>query len=351
MYHVILAGGSGTRFWPYSRKTKPKQMLKILGNQSMISLTIDRILEFSSIDKIYIVASKSLCKLIYKEIPDIPQNNLIVEPEGRNTAPAIGLAAIHLYKKDPDATMSIYPADQLIENQEEFISSMNLAEKIAGKNSSLLTIGIVPTYPATGYGYIQYKKNDKNEDCYDVKTFAEKPPYDTAISFIESGDFLWNSGIFVWNAKTILLEIKNLMPDLHDSLSAIYDSINTSDYKIVLKQEWNVIKSESIDYGILEKAKNVCVIPGKFKWIDVGSWKSLFELMKKDDNNYFDGNVITIDTQDSLIISPNKLTAVIGMKDVAIINVNDATLVMPISRSEEVKDIVNLLNKKKKEYL
>ena len=141
------------------------------------------------------------------------------------------------------------------------------------------------------------------------------------------------------------------MPDLHDSLSAIYDSINTSDYKIVLKQEWNVIKSESIDYGILEKAKNVCVIPGKFKWIDVGSWKSLFELMKKDDNNYFDGNVITIDTQDSLIISPNKLTAVIGMKDVAIINVNDATLVMPISRSEEVKDIVNLLNKKKKEYL
>ena len=138
------------------------------------------------------------------------------------------------------------------------------------------------------------------------------------------------------------------MPDLHDSLSAIYDSINTSDYKIVLKQEWNVIKSESIDYGILEKAKNVCVIPGKFKWIDVGSWKSLFELMKKDDNNYFDGNVITIDTQDSLIISPDKLTAVIGMKDVAIINVNDATLVMPISRSEEVKDIVNLLNKKER---
>ena len=288
--------------------------------------------------------------MIYKEVPNIPKNNLIVEPEGMNTAPAIGLAAIHLYKKDPDAIMSIYPADQLIEDQEEFRNAILLAKKIAKKQSTLVTIGVVPTYPATGYGYIQYK-NDDQEDYYQVKTFAEKPPYETAVKFIESGDFLWNSGIFVWKAKTILLEIKTLMPELHDSLSVIYDSINSSDYKIVLKQEWQIIKSESIDYGILEKASNVCSILGRFKWIDIGSWKSLFDLMKKNNNNYFDGNVISIDTKDSLIISPEKLTAVIGMQDVVIINIDDATLVMPISRSEEVKDIVNLLTKEKEKYL
>ena len=223
MYHVILAGGSGTRFWPYSRKNKPKQLLKIIGDKSMIKLTIDRILEFSTIDKIYIVASKTLCGLIYKEIPAISKSNLIVEPEGKNTAPAIGLAAIHLYKKDPNAIMSIYPADQIIENKKKFKTAILLAEKIVDKESSLITIGVTPTYPATGYGYIQY--TDNNKEYHKVKTFAEKPPYETAETFLKSGDFLWNAGIFVWTAKHILLEIKELMTDLHESLSAIYDAI------------------------------------------------------------------------------------------------------------------------------
>ena len=349
MYHVILAGGSGTRFWPYSRKNKPKQLLKIIGDKSMIKLTIDRILEFSTIDKIYIVASKTLCELIYKEIPAIIKSNLIVEPQGKNTAPAIGLAAIHLYKKDPNAIMSIYPADQIIENKKEFKKAILLAEKIVEEESSLITIGITPTYPATGYGYIQY--TDNNKEYHKVKTFAEKPPYDTAETFLKSGDFLWNAGIFVWSAKQILLDIKELMTDLHESLSAIYDAINTNDYKVVLKQEWDIVKPDSIDYGILEKAKNVYTIPASFKWLDVGSWKSLFDIMKKNKKNYFDGNVITIDTENSLVVSPDKLTAVIGMKDVAIVNVNDATLIMPLGRSEEVKDVVKLLDKEKDKYL
>lgn len=349
MYHVILAGGSGTRFWPYSRKNKPKQLLKIVGKKSMIGITIDRILTFSNIDKVYIVASQTICKIISKEFPSIPKSNIIVEPAGKNTAPAIGLAAIHLYKKDPDAIMSIYPADQLIENEDEFKKSILMAEEVVNKKPSLVTIGITPTYPSTGYGYIQYKNTNKN--YYKVKTFAEKPPYDTAVKFIESGDFLWNSGIFVWQAKMIILEMKTFMPDLHESLSSIYDSINTSDYKIVLKQEWNIIQSESIDYGILEKAKNVYTIAGDFQWIDIGSWKSLFDFMKKDKSNFFDGNVVTIDTKKSLVISPNKLTTVIGMTDIAIINLDDTTLVMPLNRAEEVKEIVKLLNNQNKKYL
>ena len=348
MYHVILAGGSGTRFWPYSRKRKPKQLLKIFSDKSMIQMTLDRILKFSTIEKIYIVASEDLCKLIYKEI-NIPKSNLLIEPKGKNTAPAIGLAAIHIYKKNPKAKMAIYPADQIIENQSSFIDTIRLADEIIEKNSSLITIGINPKYPATGYGYIQYIDNDEN--YYKVKSFAEKPPINTAMKFLESGDFLWNSGIFVWEAKLILLEMKQHMPDLHESLSLIYDTIDTNNYSVVLKQEWELIDSESIDYGILEKSSNVCTIKGEFEWIDIGSWKSVFDLMKKNKKNHFEGNIVTIDTNDSLIFSPQKLTAVIGMKDVIIVNLNDATLVMPMNRSEEVKKIVDMLSKEKEEYL
>ena len=351
MIHVILAGGSGSRFWPYSTKKRPKQLLKIIDNKSMIKLTIDRILEFSSIEKIYVVASNKLCKLIHQEIPLLPKSNLIVEPNGKNTAPAIGLAAIHLYKKDPNAIMSIYPADQIINNNEEFKKTILLSEEIIKSKPSLITIGINPKYPATGYGYIQYNKN-KNRNYYKVKTFAEKPPYNTALKFIESGDFLWNSGIFIWEAKMIILEIKTFMPELHESLSAIYDSINTNNYQIVLKQEWNIIQSLSIDYGVLEKAKNVYTIKGDFQWIDIGSWKSLFDYLKKDSkNNVVKGNVINIDTQDSLIFSPNNLTAIIGMKDIAVVNIDGTTLIMPLNRSEEVKEIVTLLNNKRDDSL
>ena len=348
MYHVILAGGSGSRFWPYSRKSKPKQLLKIFSDKSMIQMTVDRILRFSSIDKVYIVASEDLCKLIYKEIK-IPKSNLLVEPKGKNTAPAIGLAAIHIYKKDPKAKMAIYPADQIIEDQNAFKDTIILAGEIIEKKSSLITIGINPKYPASGYGYIQFINEKKN--YYKVKSFAEKPPLNTAIKFIESGDFLWNSGIFVWEAKLILLEMKKYMPDLHESLSLIYDTIDTNDYKIVLNQEWDLINSESIDYGILEKTSNVCTIKGTFEWIDIGSWKSVFELLKKNKKKHHVGNVVTIDTNNSLIFSPEKLTAVIGMKDIVIVNLNDATLVMPINRSEEVKKIVDILSKEKDKYL
>ena len=186
MYHVILAGGSGTRFWPYSRKRKPKQLLKIFSDKSMIQMTLDRILKFSTIEKIYIVASEDLCKLIYEEI-NFPKSNLLIEPKGKNTAPAIGLAAIHIYKKNPKAKMAIYPADQIIENQSSFIDTIRLADEIIEKKSSLITIGINPKYPATGYGYIQYI--DKDENYYKVKSFAEKPPINTAMKFLESGDF------------------------------------------------------------------------------------------------------------------------------------------------------------------
>ena len=355
MYHIIIAGGTGKRFWPQSRARLPKQLLTIVDDTSMIRLTVNRLLSFSTPEKIFIIASLKLCKMIYKEVPEIPKINFIIEPEGKNTAPAIGLAAIHIYKMDSDAIIGIYPSDHIISGVTKFRRAIKVAKSIVEDKPALVTLGIIPTHPATGYGYIQFDRKNKNNGKFDfkVKTFAEKPPLETAIKFLKSGDFLWNSGIFVWKAEIILFEIKTFMPELHNSLEAIYESIGTPQYNVVLDREWKIIKSESIDYGILEKAKNVYTVKAEFKWSDMGSWKSFFDYMKKDkNNNLLDGEVVTINTSNSLVMSPDRITALIGLNDIAIINMGDATLVMPLDKAQEVKEIVSLLKKmKKEEYL
>ena len=214
------------------------------------------------------------------------------------------------------------------------------------QKASLLTIGIKPTHPSTGYGYIQYEPENKIEveGIYKVKTFAEKPGEKTAEKFVNSGEFLWNGGIFVWKAEIILQAIKTFMPELHQSLDAIYDALTTSQYEMVLDREWELVQQESIDYGILERAQNVYTIKADFKWNDLGSWKSLFSVLTKNkEQNYYEGDVISLKSENNLIISPNRLTAVIGVKGMAIINLNDATLIVPHEQSEAVKDVVNML--------
>ena len=355
MYHVILAGGSGSRFWPKSRKDTPKQLLKFLGEKTMIRMTYNRLLKIADVDKILIVASEQLSKLIHKDIPEIPENNYIIEPSGKNTAPAIGLAALHIFKRDSNAIMGVYPADHLIVGDSKFKSIITRARKMVEKKSALITIGIKPTYPATGYGYIQYDDRKKVEikGIYKVKTFAEKPEKETAEKFVNSGEFLWNGGMFVWKAEIILLEMKTFMCELHDSLDAIYDSLTTPQYETVLDREWELIQPESIDYGILEKVKNVYTIEADFQWNDLGSWYSLFNVLTKNNQtNYHDGDVISVQSENNLIISPNRLTAVVGIKDMAIINLDDATLIVPHDKSEAVKDVVNMLKTlNKSEYL
>ncbi|MBC8257019.1 MAG: mannose-1-phosphate guanylyltransferase [Candidatus Marinimicrobia bacterium] len=355
MYHVILAGGSGSRFWPKSRKDTPKQLLKILGEETMIRLTYNRLREISEAHKIFIVASDKLSKLIHNDIPEIPQENFIIEPSGKNTAPAIGLAALHIFKRDSDAIMGVYPADHLIVGDSKFRRIIENAQKMVEQKSCLITIGIKPTYPATGYGYIQYdsKKEMDIKGVYKVKTFAEKPEKETAEKFIVSGEFLWNAGMFIWKAEIILLEMKTFMCELHDSLDSIYDALGSTQYETVLDREWELVQPESIDYGILEKAKNVYTIKADFQWNDLGSWYSLFSVLtKNNDTNYHDGDVISVQSENNLIISPDRLTAVVGVNDMAIINLDDATLIVPHDKSEAVKDVVKMLKSmNKSEYL
>ncbi|MFQ6610120.1 MAG: mannose-1-phosphate guanylyltransferase [Fidelibacterota bacterium] len=345
-YHVIIAGGTGTRFWPRSRQKTPKQLLKIFGEESMIRLTYNRLRSISSPDKILIVASDFLCKNIRKHLPEIPHENYIVEPSGKNTAPAIGLAAINIYHRDVDSAMCVYPSDHIILDPETFKLSIESGVSMARKKPSLVTMGIHPTYPATGYGYIQCDC-DKQEDegkIFKVKTFAEKPPLETAQKFLESGNFLWNSGMFIWKTEILLLAIKTFMPELHESLEAIFDAVGTDKYNIVLDREWEIVRPESIDYGVLEKAKNVYVLKSDFRWSDLGSWKALFDISEKDSqDNVVEGDVINVKSHGSYIYSPDRLTAVVGLKDIVVINLDDALLVTSMEYAEEVKEVVRLL--------
>tara|TARA_B100000029_G_C17549878_1_gene949726 strand:- start:678 stop:1742 length:1065 start_codon:yes stop_codon:yes gene_type:complete len=354
MYHVILAGGFGSRFWPESRRDNPKQLLKIMGQDSMIKMTVNRLKKISSPENILIVASELLTKKFIAELPEIPLNNFIIEPDGKNTAPAIGLAALHVYDRNPQGIMGIYPADHLILNENEFQIIIEKAHKFAEKSSSLITLGIKPTFPATGYGYIQFdKKSNFDGDIYKVKTFAEKPPIESAERFFNSGEFLWNSGMFIWKAEVILLEMKTYMPELHESLDAIFDSIHSGNYDIVLDREWEIIQSQSIDYGIMEKANNVYTLISDFGWNDMGSWQSIYDVFEKDKNGMvIRGDVFSQDSKNSVVFSNNKFTAVIGADDLVIINTDDATLVMNKEHAQNVKDIVTHLNNSgKDEYL
>ncbi len=350
-----MAGGSGTRFWPKSRRKNPKQLIDLMGQGTLIRQTVERIKKIDSAANIYIIASKFLCDKIKDEIPEIPSFNFIEEPSGKNTAPAIGLAALHIYNKDPKGVMAIYPADHLIKGTKLFIETIRSAESLVQEKDALVTIGIYPTYAATGYGYIQCSQENGlvEKNIYKVKSFAEKPNKNKAEKFVKSGEFLWNSGIFIWKAAKILSEMKIHMYDLHSSLNMISDSIGTPQYEIILNAEWKNIIPESIDYGILEKAQNVYTVRADFEWSDLGTWDSLFKAFEKnEDGSLYDGNVTTIESKNNLVISPNRLTALIGVNDMAIINLMDVTLIMPQSESEKVKAIVKILESmNKEEYL
>jgi len=344
MHCVILAGGSGTRFWPLSRRENPKQLLNIVGDKTMLQITIDRLRKLKSTSEIFIITKQELFDPIVKSTKHIKTENIIVEPSAKNTAPAIALVAQKIFMNNENAVMGVFPADHLIVGHNHFEKSLDSAFSLVKKEKVLVTIGIKPSYPSTAYGYIQYEPGTKNKNGYHVKTFAEKPHETLAKRFIKSGDFLWNAGIFVWEVKSLLLSLEKHMPDLHDAIKKIGGRLDKSES---FDDIWYGIVPESIDYGLMEKADNIFVIPAKFDWNDLGSWDALYDIFsKKENDNVVRGLGKVLGGKNNFIQSNGRFTAIIGIDDIIVVNTDDATLVVPRNKVEKVKDLVGWLDKK-----
>lgn len=359
VYAVIMAGGVGARFWPRSREKSPKQLLEIVGKNSMIINTVKRIDTIIDPMKILIVTNKIQKPLIAKQLPQVPIDNIIVEPFGRNTAPCIGLAALFIKHHDPDAVMVALPADHIIQNVDEFHRILRLAIWVAYESGKLITVGIHPTRPETGYGYIQFNNTDDgtnpyfNRGIYKVKTFAEKPNEETAKKFIDTGEFVWNSGMFIWRVDTILKEIKKLLPEIYAELLNIDNAIGTDQFEQTLELSYKMIRGISIDYGVMEKSKDVYVIKGDFGWSDVGSWDEVYRLSGKDEyGNSITGKIMLHNTKNTYIYSPEKFVAALNVEDLIVIETEDALLICKLGKSQDVKEVVDYLRRKQMdEYL
>lgn len=352
-YFIVMAGGVGSRFWPRSREKNPKQLLKINSNNTMIQNTLHRLEGLVDKTDILIITTKLQKHNLIHQVPFIPENNIIAEPFGKNTAPCIGLAAVLIESFHKDAVMSIVCADHIIANVEEFQRVMRLGAEVAYDSKSLVTIGIVPRRPETGYGYIQYidEKTEENpyfeKGVYAVKTFAEKPNLETAERFIRSGDFLWNSGMFIWRVDVILEHFKKFLPEIYEELMIIKDKILAPDFDYHLDQMYRRIKGISIDYGIMEKAKNVYVLKGDFGWSDLGSWDEVYNISQKDQNkNAIVGKSYLHNTNNTYVYSPNKFVALVDVEDLIIINTDDALLICKRNKSQDVKEVVDYLRRK-----
>ncbi len=356
LHAVIMAGGVGTRFWPLSRARSPKQFLRFLEPQSMIQKTVERMQGRIPPERILVVTRADQADECRRQLPSLPSENILVEPIGRNTAPCIGLAAIHIHRRDPEAVMAVLAADHLIEPADAFMNSLTFGNHLALERRLLVTMGIPPSRPETGYGYIQYFADDKVEfaglTASRVKTFAEKPNLATAQRFLESGDFLWNSGMFVWRVEDILTLMEEFLPETYQGLMEIATAIGTPEYDPALNRCYPLFRSISIDYGIMEKAKNVYVIRAPFQWNDVGSWEEIYLISPKDgQGNAVVGNTVLRETHHSLIYSPKKWVAAIGVENLIVVETDDALLIARRDRSQEVKHIVDELSSRDQTHL
>jgi mannose-1-phosphate guanylyltransferase len=356
MYAVIMAGGRGTRFWPLSREKKPKHLLNITGNQTVIQKTIDRIRPLIPQDNMYIITGESHYDEVIRQCSLVPEKNIVAEPVGRNTAPCIGLAALYIKQKDPDAVMVVLPADHMITKEDRFREVLITAGEIAQRGNYLITIGVKPTEPATGYGYIEQGgifTSIGGNDIFNVVSIHEKPDLQRASEFIESERFFWNSGIFAWKVSTILSAIQNLLPDLYQGLEIIEKSLGTEEEKEVIRKVYENTISISIDYGVMEKVQGTLLIKGDFGWNDIGDWNALYDIFERDQAaNATRGPVIAVDSADTLVYSPHKLVALVGVQDLIVVETEDALLICNKDLSQDIKKVVEILEKENmKEYL
>lgn len=350
-YVVIMAGGIGSRFWPESRIHKPKQFIDVLGTgKTLIQSTYERFAQIIPNENIYVVTSAEYFGLVHEQLVQLNPENLILEPERKNTAPCIGYACYKIGKKNPDANILITPSDHVIFGEKKFQNIVKNSFDFVAKSSRLVTIGIKPTKPATGYGYIQYIENETNL-FKQVKTFTEKPNLEIAKTFVASGDFLWNAGIFVWNAQTFFQSFEQNLPDMGELFQTVFQDLNTEKESSAILNIYSRFSNISIDYGLMEKAQNVSVVPADFEWSDLGTWSSIYENMDKDylGNAAVHPNLVKIyDASGNLIVSPkDKLIIVEGISGKCIVDTPNALMILSIDKEQEVKNITADLKREK----
>ena len=340
---VIMAGGRGERFWPKSRNNCPKQFLSLTSDgETMIQKTVKRLSPLVDAQDVFIVTNAAYTDLVCEQLPDVPKENILAEPCARNTAPCIAFAAAVINRKYDDAVMLVLPSDHLIGYEDIYISTLKKAVSIAGEDRNLVTIGITPTYPETGYGYINFGK--EAGVGYEVERFVEKPDLPTAKQYLASGKYLWNSGMFVWKVSSIMDNLRTLMPDIYEGALRIGEAFGTPDFTEVLVKEFTAFRSESVDFGIMEKADNIYTIPGSFGWDDVGSWLAVERINETDDaNNYISGDVIAIDSERTTVCGGKRLIAAIGVEDVIIVDTDDVLLVCSKNNTQDVKKVITRL--------
>lgn len=343
LYVVLMAGGVGVRFWPYSRNRQPKQFLDVLGmGKSLLQATYERFLPLCDPQRIFVVTHEEHAQLVREQLPQLPETQILAEPMRKNTTPCIAYASYRIRKMDPQAVLVVSPADHLILNEAEFVKTVSQAVVYAASQDKLITIGITPTRPETGYGYIQYHASDAF--LKKVKTFTEKPHLELAKKFIDSGDFVWNSGIFIWGVQAITGALKEHVPEIAEVFEEAYDSIGTPQEKEAIARAYAQCKSISIDYAVMEKATNVYVCPASFTWSDLGSWGSMHEVSAKDkDNNIIAGNVLVYDTRNSIVrtSSPDKLLVVHGLNGYLVGEFGNVIIVCEKDREDLFRQFVN----------
>lgn len=351
-YGVIMAGGGGTRFWPLSRHEVPKQLLNLSGKDLMINETVDRVSTIADKSDIFIVTNVDQVPGMEKAVAGrINPDHILSEASARNTAACVGYAAMEIVKKYGDGVMTIFPADHYIKDEASFTRVLKGAVEIAEKEDCLVTLGITPTFPCTGYGYIKFDKNEVGTVAADssivarkVQEFKEKPDLATAEEYVASGSYAWNSGMFVWKASVILDQFKKLLPDVYACLEKMGEAMGTANEKQVINEIYPTIPSISIDYGIMEKSDIVNVISAEMGWNDVGSWDNLGVLYDEDENgNVFAGDHLSIDTKGCITYSKKRLISTIGVENLIIVETDDAIMVVDKSRAQDVKMLVDEL--------